>query len=397
MKLFSRIAVALLLVAALLVPSTTLATTALAAEIKILPLSPRTDYEWVDSGETFHTITVEGVQYEPGIVVGAYLPQHIEVGKTYPAYVYVSRDKQDVTVCDAALLAADDTGNWLGFNWCVGLSTEIGFPKLLSWYLHFGVGYSFLGSTHWDQEMWHIPIGEYSPLTLDVPAEPISYAKVSDIPYDEWDGPYIIKVGVGAEESVTVPIPPGIIFNATATVVYTSIPTAFEFENITVAEVTLNIADEHAIFATVNIQQLTEKPPAIVSDPPGIVYRYLDISTELEDEDIDSVDIQFEVEKSWIVEAGIDESAVTLYEYDPETGLWNLLLTAKVGQDDAYIYYSATSPRFSVFAIAGEPLASAPASAGTNWWAIGGGIGGLVALALLFYFIGVRARQPALR
>lgn len=398
MKPFFRTTVALLLLVAFLLPSTTLVPTASAADgIKVLPLPPRTDYEWVESGETFHTITVEGDQYEPGIVVGAYLPQHIEVGKTYPAYVYVTRDEQDVTACDAALLAAGDTGNFVGINLCLGLSVEAGYPELLSWYLHIGIGYTFAGSTHWDVKMWHIPIGgggySQEPLSLEVPAEPISYARVSDIPYEEWDGPYIIEVGVGAEESVTVPIPPEIVANATVTVVYTGTPTAIAFENITVVEVTLNTAGEQIIFATVNIQQLAEKPPAIVSDPPGIVYRYLDISTELGDEDIDSVDIEFEVEKSWIVEVGIDESAVTLYEYDPETGTWDPLPTGKVGEDDTYIYYCATSPGFSVFAVAGEPLASA-----TNWWAIGGGIGGgIITLVVLVYLMALGKRQRAPR
>jgi len=64
------------------------------------------------------------------------------------------------------------------------------------------------------------------------------------------------------------------------------------------------------------------------------------------------LDIEFKVGKSWIREHSIDELTVKLNRY--VDGTWYPLPTEKVGENDANIYYSATSPGLSTFAITGE-------------------------------------------
>lgn len=168
------------------------------------PPPPEPDYEWIDSGDKLCTLTFEGIEYEPNIVVGAYVPEEFEVEKDYPVYLYVTRLTED---SDVSVIAFDtSTGNMFGVNACAGISAEVGSPKGLSWYIHLGIGYTAFGRTYWDS-LWvrHIPISG-SPLALSTEAfeagsvkispELISYERVSDIPYKEWDGPYTTYITV---------------------------------------------------------------------------------------------------------------------------------------------------------------------------------------------------------
>ncbi len=85
------------------------------------------------------------------------------------------------------------------------------------------------------------------------------------------------------------------------------------------------------------------------------VYTYLEIEkTNIEDKDIKNVKISFKVEKSWLTANNIDASTVVLKRY--ENGAWTELPTSQVSEDSTYIYYKATSPGLSVFAIAAKEL-----------------------------------------
>jgi PGF-pre-PGF domain-containing protein len=132
-------------------------------------------------------------------------------------------------------------------------------------------------------------------------------------------------------------------------------PTSLTFEKAEITEITLTLA------ATINdvavvVDNLEEKPTYIPTEPVGTIYRYYDISTNLEDPNkLSSATIEFKVEKSWINANGINSTTIKLLKY--LDGQWIQLTTQKVREDGAYAYYSATIPGFSVFAIAGEKAA----------------------------------------
>jgi hypothetical protein len=82
----------------------------------------------------------------------------------------------------------------------------------------------------------------------------------------------------------------------------------------------------------------------------------------LSDAQIESVTIRFRVEKAWILRENINENTITLKRYNPENGEWVSLPTAKVDEDATYVYFSATSPGLSYFAVSGTAILPAPAA-----------------------------------
>ncbi len=140
--------------------------------------------------------------------------------------------------------------------------------------------------------------------------------------------------------------------------------------------------------------------PANVTDAPGNVFAYLTITAlNIKEENITTAKIKFKVLKSWLTDNSIDENSVKMMRYKDNT--WQTLQTAKVsgslsltgavtagdcgilglgcivkgviefvegilgaitgratGVED-YVYYQATTPGFSVFAITGEEAAAA--------------------------------------
>jgi PGF-pre-PGF domain-containing protein len=98
----------------------------------------------------------------------------------------------------------------------------------------------------------------------------------------------------------------------------------------------------------------TDKPVEI-SDCPGSVYGYYDISTNLESENLDSVTINFRVSKVWTVLNDLSVESIKLYRYAKS---WEELKTSKFTEDNDYIYFSAESPDLSLFAIAGKKKAA---------------------------------------
>jgi len=139
-------------------------------------------------------------------------------------------------------------------------------------------------------------------------------------------------------------------------------PATIEVENVKIIELSINVtrAVENV---KITIQELTDRPTEIAISAPGVVYRYLNIIKEnITDNDIGSVTITFKVEKSWIEGENIDENTITLKRYNPENGGWVSLPTVKVSEDATYVYFSATSPGLSYFAVSGTAMTPAPAA-----------------------------------
>jgi PGF-pre-PGF domain-containing protein len=76
------------------------------------------------------------------------------------------------------------------------------------------------------------------------------------------------------------------------------------------------------------------------------------LATNLSDNNIKSVVIEFKVDKNWLSNNQIPQDRINLYRY--ENGEWKRLETSLLRTDETYAYYKATSPGLSIFAIAGQ-------------------------------------------
>ncbi|MEK6888245.1 MAG: PGF-pre-PGF domain-containing protein [Candidatus Aenigmatarchaeota archaeon] len=93
-----------------------------------------------------------------------------------------------------------------------------------------------------------------------------------------------------------------------------------------------------------------------ITSTQGAVYKYLEITkTNIQNSDISSVTINFKVPKSWLTANNIDKNTIALNRYD---SAWSKLPTTIRSEDSTYVYFTATSPGFSTFAITGSKGAS---------------------------------------
>ncbi|TES83424.1 MAG: PGF-pre-PGF domain-containing protein, partial [Hadesarchaea archaeon] len=87
------------------------------------------------------------------------------------------------------------------------------------------------------------------------------------------------------------------------------------------------------------------------------VYSYLDITTNVGAAEVREATIGFKVSRSWITQNSIDERTIRLLRYGGE---WQALSTSLVGTDSTHVYFEATTPGFSLFAVTGERRAVPP-------------------------------------
>jgi PGF-pre-PGF domain-containing protein len=75
-------------------------------------------------------------------------------------------------------------------------------------------------------------------------------------------------------------------------------------------------------------------------------------ATNLSDDNIKSVVIEFKVDRDWLSNNQVPQDKINLYRY--ENGEWRRLETSLLRTDEKYAYYNAVSPGLSIFAIAGQ-------------------------------------------
>lgn len=84
-----------------------------------------------------------------------------------------------------------------------------------------------------------------------------------------------------------------------------------------------------------------------------IVYKYLQIDHEtISDSNITGAKLLFKIPKSWLTENKIEKNQVVLYRY---TMQWDMLSTTLLTENSDNVYYEASSPGLSIFAIATKP------------------------------------------
>ena len=103
--------------------------------------------------------------------------------------------------------------------------------------------------------------------------------------------------------------------------------------------------------ASMTVEKLTGNPEEILQTPEGLVYAYLKIDKDVNNEDIEKGKMKFKVEKSWLLKNGFLAEEVRLERYGTA---WQALPTAKIMEDSDYIYYQAEAQGFSYFVILAE-------------------------------------------
>jgi hypothetical protein len=91
--------------------------------------------------------------------------------------------------------------------------------------------------------------------------------------------------------------------------------------------------------------------------PPGIVYQYINLVPARYDTITNTV-INFTVPQLWLDENHIEPGSIVLYHQTADG--WVALPTTVLYPKDGFVYCSAQSPGFSLFAITGMPAVAAP-------------------------------------
>ncbi|SFM26378.1 PGF-pre-PGF domain-containing protein [Methanolobus profundi] len=102
----------------------------------------------------------------------------------------------------------------------------------------------------------------------------------------------------------------------------------------------------------VKVEVLRNRSLFVKVDPPGKVYRHLNIwivAEGLDPSTMDTSTVAFKVVRSWIEENGIDVSSIALFRYVDD--MWHELPTEMLEENDDNLVFGAQTPGFSSFAI----------------------------------------------
>jgi len=113
---------------------------------------------------------------------------------------------------------------------------------------------------------------------------------------------------------------------------------------------------------TITISKYSGQPAVVTHNiTGGKVYQYLEIGHDnLNDSNIASSKLRFNVTKSWLAANGYGANDVILQRYS--NGTWTKLATTMLGESASDVEYEANSPGLSIFAITAEK-AAAPSAA----------------------------------
>jgi PGF-pre-PGF domain-containing protein len=152
------------------------------------------------------------------------------------------------------------------------------------------------------------------------------------------------------------------------------------------------------------IIKLKDKPEEII-DPSYehmSVYKYLDIKltandTYIDEDEVYSLEFKFKVEKTWINNYTIDKETIKLIRY--HDGIWQNLSTTFNSENETCIYYTASSPGFSTYAVVGSTIVENNLTYGTGnanvpWLVI---FAFIVLLTMVLVFVLFKARYIYLK
>jgi PGF-pre-PGF domain-containing protein len=125
--------------------------------------------------------------------------------------------------------------------------------------------------------------------------------------------------------------------------------TIAKYEDVAIRGINISVKN-NVTNVKIMISKLSLLPSTIPYDISGEVYHYINIEKiNITDSDIDTVNINFAVNKTWLKNNNIDALNITLYRWADNK--WNELTTTYVSEDASEVLYQAVSPGLSIFVI----------------------------------------------
>jgi len=124
-------------------------------------------------------------------------------------------------------------------------------------------------------------------------------------------------------------------------------PIRLGVENSRISELKMNLKEPREDLE-ISLKKLRKKPPEL-PDPPGLVWAYQEISTNIPEEAIENAGINFWVLKEWLETYGTDREDILLLRY--HRGQWENLPTTLIDENATHFKYSAKTPGYSTFVI----------------------------------------------
>ena len=107
---------------------------------------------------------------------------------------------------------------------------------------------------------------------------------------------------------------------------------------------------------SIYVTNLLSMPDSVSQIPDAKVYQWFNISKDnLDNSNIASASIRFNVSKSWLSKSGLEWYDIDLWRY---SGTWERLTATVTGESSNEYEFEAATPGFSVFAIAGAKPSS---------------------------------------
>ncbi len=132
-------------------------------------------------------------------------------------------------------------------------------------------------------------------------------------------------------------------------------PAEVTAENVTVGGLRMNVTENAADVVITTLLLEPEDLPQN-SPPPGEnYYEFFQVGTNIPTL-IENAEIGVKVDQDWIAANNLDDNSITLEHL--VDGAWTDLPTEIAGEDANYLYLSAQTPSFSVFAVTGETAAT---------------------------------------
>ncbi len=149
--------------------------------------------------------------------------------------------------------------------------------------------------------------------------------------------------------SLTATIPKEILIIGNLDALTTVTKTTEEKSPITQVSITPNTDAQNVQLI---IKQLSAKPDN-TQEPDYTAYNYINITPlNINDTTIKNAKIRFKVNRSWVVNNNVDMDKVYLLRY--KNNKWERLNTNRKSSTSTVVFYEATTPGFSTFAITGE-------------------------------------------
>lgn len=137
-------------------------------------------------------------------------------------------------------------------------------------------------------------------------------------------------------------------------------PTTFEY-------IALNAIYEINVTGTGNDNaqlrvEILKSRPRLTERPSGIIYKYIDISSD--SHKIKEISPKYKIEHSWVANNSV--KLLGMMRWDNENKKWIALSTKRLRADDSYVYFESVSTNLSTFVIVGFTAPKAPVNNSTS-------------------------------